>query len=87
MAARRLLSLASKKSFFDIPSDMASLERYYVLATDDLDLISSRRSPENKLGLAIHIALLRYPGMGWHISNALGIAFLNMVGNAFFVIG
>lgn len=44
---------------------MASLERYYVLATDDLDLINSRRGAENRLGLAIHISLLRHPGQGW----------------------
>ena len=65
MARRHLLSSTARGSFFDIPSGMASLERYYVLATDDLDLISSRRGAENRLGLAIHIALLRHPGQGW----------------------
>ena len=33
---------------------------------DDLDLIGTRRRPENRLGLALHIALLRHPGQGWH---------------------
>jgi hypothetical protein len=41
MATRHLLSSAARESFFDIPSGMASLEKFYVLATDDLDLISS----------------------------------------------
>ncbi len=65
MAKRHLLSSTARGNFFDIPSDMASLERYYVLATDDLDLIGSRRGAENRLGLATHIALLRHPGQGW----------------------
>ena len=69
MAKRHLLSSTARGSFFDIPSDMASLERYYVLATDDLDLISSRRGAENRLGLAIHIALQRHPGQGWRDSD------------------
>jgi len=56
MAKRILLSPTTRGSIFDIPSDMASRERCYVLATDDLDLFNSRRGAENRLGLAIHIA-------------------------------
>ena len=47
-------------------TDIASLERNYLLVDDDLDLIGTRRRPENRLGLALHIALLRHPGQGWH---------------------
>jgi hypothetical protein len=37
---------------------MAPLEQFYVLATDDLDLINARRGVENRLGLAIeHLGL------------------------------
>jgi hypothetical protein len=71
MATRHLLSSAARESFFDIPSGMASLEKFYVLATDDLDLISSRRGAENRLGLAIHIALLRHPGQGWRDNDQI----------------
>ena len=62
MASRRLVSASARETLFGIPSDTASLERNYVLADDDLDLICTRRSAENRLGLAIHIALLRHPG-------------------------
>ena len=65
MASRRLVSASARETLFGIPSDTASLERNYVLADDDLDLICTRRSAENRLGLAIHIALLRHPGQGW----------------------
>ena len=65
MASRRLVSASARETLFGIPSDTASLERNYVLADDDLDLIGTRRRPENRLGLALHIALLRHPGQGW----------------------
>ena len=54
MASRRLVSASARETLFGIPSDTASLERNYVLADDDLDLICTRRSAENRLGLAIH---------------------------------
>ena len=65
MTSRRLLPVAVCETLFGIPSDIASLERNYVLADDDPELIGQRRRTENRLGLAIHIALLRHPGQGW----------------------
>ena len=66
MASRRLVPASLREALLGIPSDIASLERNYLLADDDLDLIGTRRRPENRLGLALHIALLRHPGQGWH---------------------
>ena len=66
MASRRLVPTSVREALLGIPCDIASLERNYLLADDDLDLIGTRRRPENRLGLALHIALLRHPGQGWH---------------------
>ena len=66
MASRRLVPASVREALLGIPSDIASLERNYLLAADDLDLIGTRRRPENRLGLALDIALLRHPGQGWH---------------------
>ena len=65
MPARRFLSSSTRESLFGIPSDTAALERFYVLAEEDLAFVRSRRKPENRLGLAIHLSLLRHPGQGW----------------------
>ena len=65
MASRRLVPTSVREALLGIPSDIASLERNYLLADEDQDLIGTRRRPENRLGLAIHIALLRHPGQGW----------------------
>ena len=65
MALRRLVPASVREALLGIPSGIASLERNYLLADEDLELIGTRRRPENRLGLAIHIALLRHPGQGW----------------------
>ena len=48
-----------REALLGIPSDIASLERNYLLADDDLDLIGTRRHPENRLA-----PYSRY-GPGW----------------------
>ena len=65
MASRRLAPASVREALLGIPSDIASLERNYLLADEDLELIGTRRRAENRLGLALHIALLRHPGQGW----------------------
>ena len=39
MASRRLVPASVREALLGIPSDIASLERNYLLADDDLDLI------------------------------------------------
>ena len=65
MAPRRLLPPSVRDILLGIPFDTASLERNYVLADEDLELIDTRRNAANRLALAIHIALYRHPGQGW----------------------
>ena len=65
MATRRLLPSSVRDTLLAILFDTTSLERNYVLADEDLELISTRRRAANRLGLAVHIALLRHPGQGW----------------------
>ena len=65
MASRRLAPASMRENLLGIPSDIGSSERNYVLPDEDLDLIATRRRPETRLGLAVHIALLRHPGQGW----------------------
>ena len=47
MASRRLVPASAREALLGIPSDTASLERNYLLADEDLDLIGTRRRPEN----------------------------------------
>ena len=62
---RRLLSPRAYADLFGVPTDSDALIRHYLLSGDDIDLIRTRRRAENHLGVAVHICLLRYPGLGW----------------------
>ncbi|WP_246175983.1 DUF4158 domain-containing protein [Roseovarius bejariae] len=63
--ARRLFSSRAYAELFGVPIDSEALIRHYLLSGDDIDLIRTRRRAENHLGLAVHISLLRHPGLGW----------------------
>jgi TnpA family transposase len=45
-----------------IPLDRAGLIEHYVLSEQDLSLIRQRRGDHNHLGIALQLALLRFPG-------------------------
>ena len=47
MASGRLVPASVREALLGIPSDIASLERNFLLADDDLDLIGPHRHPEN----------------------------------------
>ena len=46
------------------PSDSAEMVRHYVLGAVDLALIRTKRRSINRLGFAVQLCLLRYPGLG-----------------------
>ncbi|WP_230794165.1 DUF4158 domain-containing protein, partial [Enterobacter cloacae] len=47
---------------FDLPTDELSLLKFYTLGDDDLENIRQRRRPENRIGFALQLCALRYPG-------------------------
>ncbi|MCG3005634.1 DUF4158 domain-containing protein, partial [Escherichia coli] len=46
------------------PLDHASLAKHYTVADEDRPLIEAKRGDANRLGFALHLALLRHPGFG-----------------------
>ncbi len=62
MALRELLSSSQREAFEAVPRDRAGLIEHYVLSDQDLSLIRRRRGAQNRLGLAVQLAFLRYPG-------------------------
>lgn len=65
MSRRSLLTAEERKHLFDSPSSPREIAERYTLSLEDLAWIDSRRHPENRLGAAVHLALLRHPGFGW----------------------
>jgi TnpA family transposase len=62
MALRELLSSSQREVFEAIPLERAGLIEHYILSDRDLSLIRRRRGAQNRLGIAVQLALLRYPG-------------------------
>ena len=62
MAHRTVLSERQRSALFDLATDQANMLRHYTLADDDLEHIQSRRRPENRIGFALQLCALRYPG-------------------------
>ena len=62
MAPRHILSPQSRAALFDPPTEPAAIVRHYTFPADDLALIRQRRRAANRLGFALHLAYLRFPG-------------------------
>jgi TnpA family transposase len=62
LSIRAILSVEQRNRLFAIPVERAEMARHYVLAPDDLMLIGAKRRAPNRLGFAIQLCLLRYPG-------------------------
>ena len=62
MAKRKLLKIQDRHALFDIPTDEDSLIRRYFLSSADRLEIEVRRREHNRLGFAVQLCLMRYPG-------------------------
>lgn len=67
---RELLTPDQRKALMHIPEDEWILGTYYTFSKRDLEIINKRRREENRLGFAIQLAVLRYPGWPYtHIKS------------------
>lgn len=64
MPRRSLLTAAEKEGLIAIPIDKEGLIERYTLCEKDISWVNQRRGDQNRLGMAIQICLLRYPGQG-----------------------
>ncbi len=62
MPRRTILTARQRAALFDLPTDEAKILRHYTLADEDFEMIDSRRRPHNRLGFALQLCALRYPG-------------------------
>jgi TnpA family transposase len=62
MKKHEILSPQSWAELFDPPTDPAAIVRQYTFSLDDLTLICQRRLDANRLGFAVHLAYLKFPG-------------------------
>lgn len=68
MRGKELLTLEQRQEFIQIPSDSDwDLGTYYTFSSHDLYIINKHRRDHNRLGFAVQLAVLRYPG--WPLSE------------------
>jgi hypothetical protein len=63
MAHRQLLIDDERQALLGIPLDPDGLARRFTLSRADQDLVAERRRDANRVGFAVQLALLRYPGI------------------------
>lgn len=69
---RELLTPEQRQALMQIPEDEWVLGTYYTFSKRDLEIINKRRREENRLGFAVQLAVLRYPGWSYtHIKSIL----------------
>src|SRR3712207_7387322 len=62
MARRAILTPAQRTALLAPPVDRAELARHYTLSEAELAVIGRRRRARNRLGFALQLCALRYPG-------------------------
>ncbi len=62
MPHRELLTESQRLSFQTPAGDERGMVRYYTLSSEDLALINRRRGDPNRLGFALMLCYLRFPG-------------------------
>lgn len=62
MSRRKILTQSQRNSFESLPNAIEELSKHYIFSDDELFLINERRRDSNKIGFAVQICLLKYPG-------------------------
>lgn len=78
MATRELLSPAQRQQFIEIPDSITEreLSRYYIFSKQDLKTIKEHRRSHNRLGFAVQLCYLRFPGRVWSLGEIVPEAVL-----------
>ncbi|BDR32099.1 Tn3 family transposase (plasmid) [Enterococcus faecium] len=65
-----MLTPEQRQAFMQIPEDEWILGTYFTFSKRDLEIVNKRRREENRLGFAVQLAVLRYPGWPYtHIKS------------------
>lgn len=76
-----VLSPAQRAQFLQQHESLSDRElaQYYTFSSDDLKLIAHQRRPHNRLGFAVQLGYLRFPGRPLRPDETVSLAILNYV--------
>lgn len=80
MPRRNLLTPAERTGLLAFPATDDELIQHYTFAEPDLSVIRQRRGSHNRLGFAVQLCYLRYPGFALPTDAEPPASLLNIVG-------
>jgi hypothetical protein len=79
MPRQELLSPAQCARLLALPTDPRQIAERYTFTPADLDLIAKCRGGPNRLGFAVQLGLLRYPGRAWTPPESVPLPLLQFI--------
>ena len=79
MPRRSILSASERESLLALPDTEEELIRYYTFSENDLSIIRQRRGPANRLGFAVQLCYMRYPGVMLAVDDEPFLPLLRLV--------
>jgi TnpA family transposase len=79
MPRQEILSPAQRTQLMALPTDPREIADRYTFTPADLDLIAQCRGDQNRMGFAIQLCFLRYPGRVWTPEEPVPIPMLSYV--------
>lgn len=76
---RELFTKEQRKLFMKYPEDEWTIGSYYTFLKYDLEIIMKHRKEENKLGFALQLAALRYPGWSYSSNKSIPIEIVKYI--------
>ncbi len=80
MPRRSILSATERESLLALPDADDELIRHYAFNEADLSLIRQRRGNANRMGVAVQLCLLRFPGQGLLTDTIVPASLLQWIG-------
>ena len=74
-----ILSATERTDLLGLPKTQNDLIRFYTFTVSDLALIRQRRGDANRLGFAVQLCLLRYPGYGLTTDMMINLRLLQWI--------
>lgn len=79
MPRRSIFTDSERENLLALPQDDDSLIRFYTLSESDFSLIQQHRGATNRLGFAVQLCYVRYPGMALPVEGKPSAALLQYV--------
>lgn len=76
---RELLSSAQRAQLLCLPTNLGELEKFYTLTPADRYFVAGHRTESNRIGVAVQLCFLRYPGRAWTPEETLPATMLRWI--------